>query len=182
MTPEQLTIRVRNIGARTVPDVLRPLARYSNVLIGAIATSKYMRATPISRRSRLDMGPLRIQTTRLARSLTGAEFFGAGREAISEIEVRGNKLVLTKGSRTPYAAVHEYGHRGPAMIPQHNRKAHTRNGVQVREHSVRAHLRFMNIPARPYLRPALNDSRAKIEEKAMELLRDHVVDNLNGVA
>ena len=66
----------------------------------------------------------------------------------------------------PYAAVHEFGFRGIVNV-----KAHTRMVRGSSEPSnVRAHSRFMNIRARPYLRPAISyqvDDLLQILQEAM---------------
>lgn len=56
----------------------------------------------------------------------------------------------------PYAAVHEFGFKGHVFVRSFTR---TRNGVR---ENVRPHERFMNIRARPYLRPAVIDSKNDI--------------------
>jgi len=45
----------------------------------------------------------------------------------------------------PYAAIHEFGFKGLVQVREHLR----------RNSRVRAHGRNMNVPARPYLRPAV---------------------------
>lgn len=57
----------------------------------------------------------------------------------------------------PYAHVHEFGYRGQVSIPAHVRRIDQVYGRSIPEKSIniRAHSRQMNIPARPYLRPAV---------------------------
>ena len=46
----------------------------------------------------------------------------------------------------PYAAIHEFGFKGLVEVRDHLRRGF----------NVRSHQRKMNVPARPYLRPAIN--------------------------
>lgn len=146
-------------------EVLRPVAKYASTRISARATRNYMRRAALGPRSPNDNGPLRIQTSRLARSLTGSEFHGGGgREAINEIKIRRGKMTYTKGSRVPYALVHEKGTNKVVRV-----RPHTRNGAQVRGHD-----RRMNIKKRAYLVPALNDSVDEINRETLRLADKHV--------
>lgn len=145
-------------------------------------------------------GPLRILSGRLARSLTGAggrtggvqgirnvtpnsvgsitpgglgtrDFPVPGSrndlfrdESINRLENTANGVRLVKGSKVPYAGVHEDGFSGMQTVRQHTRT--TPSGTQ----TVSAHQRFMQIPARPFLSPALSDVRSEIAEMAEEQL------------
>jgi phage gpG-like protein len=66
--------------------------------------------------------------------------------SIKYIVARINKKdsVLVGSFGIPYAAIHEYGFKGIMYVRQH-----TRRGF-----NVKAHERNVNVPARPYLRPA----------------------------
>lgn len=58
----------------------------------------------------------------------------------------------------PYAAVHEFGFRGSVSVPAHQRfmkKAFGRNMKNPREVDISAHIRRVDIPSRPYVKPAL---------------------------
>lgn len=88
----------------------------------------------------------------------------------------GNTLVM--GSNLPYAAAHEYGFKGSANIPSHVREVKAIYGRYrgVVRQFVSAHSRKMNLPERPYLRPALKDSikvaRSIINDMAQKSLRE----------
>lgn len=131
--------------------------------IAGRAIGTYMKdAKGGGRRLPTDTGPLRIVTGRLARSLSGS----ARDEAVNKLEVLAPGLLrFTKGSRVPYARVHEYGFSGELQIPQHTR---TRGG---KTYSVRAHSRTVTIPARPYLAPAVEDEIPQIRQIAAAELR-----------
>lgn len=87
-------------------------------------------------------------------------------ESINRVTITGNGVTLEKGSKVPYAPVHEYGFAGQVHVRQHTRT--TRFGT----HTVPAHTRMMNIPARPFLEPALEDSREQIAGMAEDQLGD----------
>lgn len=85
-------------------------------------------------------------------------------ESIQRVDVSGGRVRLTKGSRVPYAGVHEHGFSGRQQV-----RRHTATGPHG-TYTVPAHTRHMNIPARPYLDPALEDERQRIVEIAEEEL------------
>ena len=107
---------------------------------------------------------LHVQTGRLRRSIT-ANFEGAG---------TGTFRALV-GTNVQYARVHELGFNGTVKVPAHTVKAHQRTQtmafgkllkapmtVTVRDHVVKESSREMNMPARPFLRPALEENKARI--------------------
>jgi len=112
--------------------------------VGFQAVSAYMLHTPGPHGDKLGM-----RTTELARSLT--EGFGFSRDAqgtrwsVRRINFAGDSVMGTYGSRLPYAAIHEFG----GVIDHPNLFG---RGIHARIH----------IPARPYLRPALQDTEPKI--------------------
>jgi hypothetical protein len=64
----------------------------------------------------------------------------------------------------PYAWVHEFGFRGSVRVPAHQRMQRQAFGrpIDPRAVDVREHSRMMEIPPRPYLRPAIKTSQAFI--------------------
>ena len=70
-----------------------------------------------------------------------------------------DSAVLEVGSfGVPYAAIHEFGYKGPQSVPAHQRFmsiAFGRAMKNPRKVDISAHIRQQNIPARPYVRPAL---------------------------
>lgn len=95
---------------------------------------------------------------------TGSTRFGD--ESINEVKIGGSGVTLIKGSRVPYAAVHEHGWSGTQNVRQH-----TRTGP-FGTHTVPVHTRQVSIPARPYLRPAVESERRRIVDMAEEQLGD----------
>ena len=118
----------------------------ANTRIGGTAVSKYMdnvagvsgQSTFGAIQGKLRRGAkLRIITGRLARSILGsrktfAQNMGGAVESIEEITTpRVGVVELTKGSKVPYAAIHEYGGQagrgGRARIP---RRSYLRPGLR----------------------------------------------------
>lgn len=79
------------------------------------------------------------------------------------------------GTNVEYAARHELGFRGRESVPAHTRlikQAFGRALKMPKTVNVRAHSRNINLPARPFLQPALADNRAwfqKSIERAAQL-------------
>lgn len=88
---------------------------------------------------------------------------GPGREG-NIFRISNNTLQF--GTNLKYAAAHEYGFKGTVSVPGHSRGGHP----------VRSHSRKVNLPARPFLRPALKDAipgaRSIIQRLANEALRE----------
>jgi hypothetical protein len=100
------------------------------------ASATFMRdARGEGRRSREDTGPLRILSGDLAGAVTSGGPNSPGK--IERVRTEGYRISMEKGvdlGRVPYARIHEYG-----------------------GHAGRGGATF--IPARPYLRPALEQER-----------------------
>lgn len=66
----------------------------------------------------------------------------------------------------PYAAVHEFGFKGPASVKAHQRLISQAfgNPIEQRMVNVRGHTRQMNVKARPYIRPAIMEVRQEMRE------------------
>jgi len=136
----------------------------ANTRIGGRAVSNYMdNVAGVSGQStfgaisgKLRRGPkLRIITGRLARSILGsrktfAQSMGGAVESIEEVRTpRVGVVELIKGSKVPYAAIHEYGGRAG------------------RAGSV-------SIPRRSYLRPALRDETGYLTGNLRERIQQAI--------
>ena len=121
-------------------------------IIGQTAVSKYMVPAAVTWRGkrkpkirRLQKTKLNIITGRLARSILNQYSFAQGaageKESIRKVDYEGGKFIARMGSTVPYAAIREFGG-----------KIHHDNlfgkGIEA----------IIKIPARPYLRPAAEDS------------------------
>lgn len=107
---------------------------------------------------------LHVRTGRLRRSIT----YNLKQDGIDSFHV-------TVGTNVKYARVHEYGFKGTVNIPTHNVKASSRmqtmafgkvmknpRVVDVKAHVVKAHTVEMNMPKRPFMRPALDANTGRI--------------------
>lgn len=149
-------------------DVLKPAAEYADTRIGVYATSRRMRKAPIGRRKRKS-GPLRIQTSRLARSVLGGRFAGVREGIRNLIRETATRLKLVKGTNTPYAAAHEHGYKDESQqVRAHNR---TRAG---KTFLVKKHVRSMTIPRRAFLKPSLRAEKRNIFDHTVSLVQRHV--------
>lgn len=177
--------------ARELPAELEAAGRKIAVKIGSTAVRNYMRdaGTGAGPRSPSDTGPLRIVTSRLARSLLGRNFAGT-RESLNSVTMEGSKVIITVGSRVPYAHIHEKGFSGTVQVRQHYRRSaaddvlmdYTKKGkatfISQGIMPVRAHTRKAAMPARPYLEPAYNECEPwvirRITDGFYDLVREHL--------
>ncbi len=104
--------------------------------------------------------------------------FGPLRESIGHRFTRKGLLVGSFG--IPYARIHEFGFTGLQQV-----KAHTRNQTiafgrpltEAKQVQVREHSRYMRVPARPYLGPAMQDNRQKIIDLFTKLIGERLGSN-----
>lgn len=88
-----------------------------------------------------------------------------------EVVRQNGRLVLRVGVfGVPYAAIHEFGFQGPITVKSHVRVITQAFGRPIESTPVLVgqHQRNINVRARPYLRPAVIETR----EKVLEILRD----------
>lgn len=88
---------------------------------------------------------LQVRTGRLRRSITG------------RVEEESGSPVGLVGTNVSYGRVHELGFKGAVNV-----KAYKRT-VKGKAFPVRAHSRKLDIPARPFLQPALNENLPKYQ-------------------
>ena len=88
---------------------------------------------------------LKVQTGRLRRSTN------------EKTVVEGSSITSTVGTNVVYGRFWELGFSGDVNVRAHVRK--TAKGAQA---MVRAHQRRVNQPARPFLKPALEEMRARV--------------------
>jgi len=146
---------------KELPNVLRSAMLESFRIVGNTAVSDFMKKasligdTPEQKRQgkltkRSPGDPLNIRTEKLMRSLIGAHSFAGGssgvEEGIREIKISNKQVKGFFGSEVPYAAIHEYG----GTIHRTNLFG---RGISA----------TINMPARPYLNPALDKSEPDIQ-------------------
>jgi phage gpG-like protein len=120
------------------------------------------------------VGTLRRMSGRLTSSLTGTDFRGM-RESIFNVKMKRDGAEIEIGTMTPYSSVHEQGYHGSYTVPGHTRRITQAFGRRIapRDVDVRTHTRVANIPARPYLMPAV--------EKEYDYLQRWLGDNIGRV-
>jgi len=124
----------------------------------------------------IDADKLTTRSGRLMKSIgpAGGVFNSSGnREAIREIDVKGNKVILTFGSEVPYLPPHEYGGAMPArdqIVTDRMRRFFWAKMYETGDEKFKAmalsqsiHIPGYNMPKRPVITPAANDSISDIE-------------------
>jgi len=151
-------------------------------LIGISATSDFMTVRSWSSESGFGgrTSPLlHINTRRLATSLLDGfnlrnqNRLAGVKEGIRELKVSGDRVVGKFGSEVPYAAIHEYGGTIPKTPRSrrffwamwYNTNAPMWKALALGSGSIR-------MPARPYLRPAVD----KIEPRAVDYARQRLLE------
>jgi hypothetical protein len=168
-SPEEFASALQRAISGTKRHV-KAFAQKARVTIARRATQSHMQRAPIGPRQSKS-GDLRIQTSRLARSLTGARYKGSD-EGIFDVSGDLSEVRVEHGSRVPYARVHEEGFQGTVQVQSHQRTITSAFGRPLESATtfqVSAHSRRMNIPARPYLQPALKESAGEIAEHYKDL-------------
>lgn len=128
-----------------------------------------------SPRSPNDQGPLRLVTSRLARSLTGA-LFNRKNESIRKFKVLKGIGTLIKGSKVPHASINEFGGIHSVIITPKMRSffwfMHAETGEEkFKAMALTKKTKFtIKIPARPYLGPAGESSEEDIFDFAGKTL------------
>jgi phage gpG-like protein len=177
------SISPQEAGARLSEHLVKGMYEILNV-IGNVAATEYMIMTGTGRRSRLPRPDVPVhpskltwRTGRLARSLVR----GTDSDAIEEVKVEGTRIIGRKGTRVPYAAIHEYG--GTIQHPGGTAYIVTRRGARfisnaeaetTRRQVRRTRPHPITIPARPYLRPAVQS--ATVQDAMARIVREHVRD------
>jgi len=179
LTPQQAANALRGIESKLeqIADGLRADVRNT---FGTRATSDYMQLAAIGPRTQKS-GPLRRQNGRLARSIGAGRDADFGDESIMKSEAKGSSIKFTWGSRVPYARVHEEGFQGQVPVSAHSRTITQAFGQQIPTQTVQvsAHSRQMNIPARPYLEPAVKDEAVNVGRMIAGRIVDIVQDALD---
>jgi len=153
-----------------LPVFFREFGGVAFARLAARSVGTYMRnaAGEPDRRSKTDRGPLRVVDGRLAKAQSGGDTAGS-REGIRKIEATKRGARFTFGNRVPYGRIHEKGAKNLSVrVKAHTRKVDRFFGYTLDEPisvDVRAHTRIMNMPARPYNEPALDDEHPWIQRR-----------------
>jgi phage gpG-like protein len=145
------------------------------VQVGGDAVTRFMVNAPgaSGRNNSTGVGSLRRITGRLSRS------FVTPQEMVFEVNIDGDRVIVEFGSKVEYAAVHEFGFSGSVTVPGHTRTITQAFGrpIAPRQVQVRSFVKNMNIPARPYLAPAIDNQNNFLKEwleKEAEVLFDEI--------
>lgn len=172
-----------------IRDFYERFASVANTRISARATTGFMRQgtkvrTDAERaqfypNTQSGPGSLRRMSGRLASSITGADFSG-DREGIFNVVVKADSVEIEKGSKTPYAGMHEYGFNGTVTIPGHTRTITQAFGrpIEPKQIQVNSYSKNMSVPARPYLMPAIKEEERFLlrwlEENYPKIIREDI--------
>lgn len=145
------------IGIRVIPPPDDPLAHFLERLPQALrrALERSLEHALATARRRMEPGGggPRIRSGRLARSLR------------ARVHQRGDRLVGELSSDLPYAGVQEYG-----AVIQARKARYLKFRVQGRW----VQARRVVIPARPYLRPALEEAQRVLEDYLFQALEEEM--------
>jgi phage gpG-like protein len=116
---------------------------------------------------------LRVQTGRLRRSVN---------YRTTETETGVEALV---GTNVSYGRTHEFGFSGEVGVKAHLRRvrqAFGRKLKKVKQVSVRAHSRTVNLPERSFLRSSLREMRTEIDSRIARVVADSIVRRNGGAS
>jgi hypothetical protein len=200
---DEFAIALDKAPARFENEVLDEIAGFISDTFGRIATQRYMQEGPTTfsnkkpRRPPTKPGPLRKVSQRLARAVRG-QFSDGSRESTTQISVGSHGLVWTRIIAVPYARIHEKG--GTIRVPttpkmesffwhkyfetanvDRQHKLDVARGNKWRRLAIAAkstsHFNI-DIPARPYAGPALQDTRDLLMKEGQKILNEFVNDVL----
>jgi len=149
-----------------MPEEMRIGILNSLAQVGRIATSKYMKRRTIIDKKTGAVGArsgskLNIMTGRLARSISQSE--GVSDEMVKKVFNTGGQFVGILGSTVPYARIHEKGGHMSTIITPKMRKFFWAKFYDTGEGMWKGMALSKgierNVPARPYLEPAAEDSK-----------------------
>jgi len=116
----------------------------------------------------LSGGALNRRTGRLRNSITHDE------------TISGNRVEGRIGTNVVYGRFWELGYTGPVSVKSHTRKISQAFGRPIKPVNVNvsAHTRQVNVKARPFLRPAIEDVKPKMEK----IIEKEITDAFEGVS
>jgi phage gpG-like protein len=129
-----------------MPDLVKPALmkgmKQGMLLVERTARSPYLSGKALQRR-----------TGRLRNSIT------------TDVQIDGDRVIGRIGTAVVYGRIHELGYSGPIGVRAHSRTIRQAFGRAISPVTVdvRAHTRQADIPARPFLRPAIEDNLTDIQ-------------------
>lgn len=159
--------------------VAERLARLSSRMLTRIedtVTREALNLVAYIKKNKLSDQVLHVRTGRLRRSIT-ARFEGKGTGTFTAIV----------GTNVRYARIHEYGFEGTVNVKEHKVKEFQRlqtvafgklmkepKTVNVKSHIVKAHTMNLKMPARPYMRPSLEENAPRITTNIRKALTEGI--------
>lgn len=156
-------IQAQILGVEGVVTKLSEVAQRANEVIRRAIKREAIHLAAYVKEFKLTDQVLHVRTGRLRRSIT-TRF----------VDVGSTGLRAFVGTNVKYAAIHEFGFTDSVTVKAHTVKSFTRmqttafgkpiepRQVNVRAHVVREHSAKMNMPARPFLFPSLEENRERI--------------------
>lgn len=156
-------IQARILGVEGVVTNLSQIAQRANEVIRRALMREAINLAAYVKEFKLTDQVLHVRTGRLRRSIT---------TRFEDIGSTGLRAFV--GTNVKYAAIHEFGFSGSVTVKAHTVKSFTRmqsmafgkpiepRQVNVRAHVVREHAAKMNMPARPFLFPSLEENKERI--------------------
>lgn len=175
---------------QAIRNYLEQFAGEARVRLGSASADRFMKRGQKTRtaeeRARLypnplqGVGTLRRMTNRLANSLTGARNADGQDESIYNVTATAKGIEIEYGTAVPYAGQHEYGFSGSVNIPGHTRRITQAFGrkIEPRTVQVNSYTKMANIPARPYLMPAVESEMAYLASWLEQNLGDAILEEL----
>lgn len=143
-TDLRLSSKARDM-LRKMPELVKPALfkgmKQAMILAERTAKSPYLSGKALQRR-----------TGRLRGSITNS------------VSIKGDKVIGAIGTNVIYGRIWELGFKGPVQVMAHAREIRQAFGRPISPRTIRvgAHTRQVDIIARPFLRPALEDNLTDI--------------------
>ena len=109
----------------------------------------------------------RVVRTKLSGQVLKRRSGNLSQHIYAKVEETANSVTGLVGTNVPYGRVHEYGYHGPQHVRAFTRVVNKIFGKPVNPtvQHVGAFTRNINIPARPFLRPSLEEMRETIHTR-----------------
>lgn len=159
-----------------LPKTLQQIVKIADIRIGARSVGTYMRnAKGEGARKEADEGPLRSVSSRLARAMQSKDS-GSGREFLIKSRLTLTSILFSKELLVPYAFIHEKGGEITIPVTQRMRSFFWAMYFQTSDEkwkhlAITKKTSFMiDMKARPYVEPSINDEEEEIGRRAVEEL------------
>lgn len=168
-----MTIRAQLLGAAKSKKIFEAIPGKVKPGLQRTIRTEALNIVAYVKKNKLSDQILKVQTGRLRRSIT-AQFSGDG-----------DSFQAMIGTNVRYGRVHEFGFKGDVNVPEHKVKEFQRmqsqafgrpmknpRMVNVRAHVVKAHTMKMNMPARPFLQPSVQENLPRMTKNLRAALAE----------